>query len=323
MIRIFQSLQSTAFIAAIAIFMVLQLDTFFFLNEKPLLDIGTFSVFFNYVNTFPVLSRLINATFVLIGAFMLNGLVVRHAVLYKSTALTFLFYLLFACLVPEFSFFNTFTVLNFLSILLLKQIIVVYDNREANYEVFKAAIIIGLGGMFHISFFFTVLFLLFGITRFMPLSPRLLIIILIGAIFPYVFAASVLYAYPSFDSYVIFNNYRVNISHVGKLHWIIFIPFALLLLVSALTWLNNAQRNTVKVRRTIQIILVYVLLALVLSALYWGATWNSLELLQMPSAIVLAYFFTSSKRMKLRNSIFATLLLLILFTQFATHFYLW
>jgi len=303
--------------------MVLQLDTFFFLNEKPLLDIGTFSVFFNYVNTFPVLSRLINATFVLIGAFMLNGLVVRHAVLYKSTALTFLFYLLFACLVPEFSFFNTFTVLNFLSILLLKQIIVVYDNREANYEVFKAAIIIGLGGMFHISFFFTVLFLLFGITRFMPLSPRLLIIILIGAIFPYVFAASVLYAYPSFDSYVIFNNYRVNISHVGKLHWIIFIPFALLLLVSALTWLNNAQRNTVKVRRTIQIILVYVLLALVLSALYWGATWNSLELLQMPSAIVLAYFFTSSKRMKLRNSIFATLLLLILFTQFATHFYLW
>jgi len=254
---------------------------------------------------------------------MLNGLVVRHAVLYKSTALTFLFYLLFACLVPEFSFFNTFTVLNFLSILLLKQIIVVYDNREANYEVFKAAIIIGLGGMFHISFFFTVLFLLFGITRFMPLSPRLLIIILIGAIFPYVFAASVLYAYPSFDSYVIFNNYRVNISHVGKLHWIIFIPFALLLLVSALTWLNNAQRNTVKVRRTIQIILVYVLLALVLSALYWGATWNSLELLQMPSAIVLAYFFTSSKRMKLRNSIFATLLLLILFTQFATHFYLW
>jgi len=322
-IRIFQSLQSTAFIAAIAIFMVLQLDTFFFLNEKPLLDIGTFSVFFNYVNTFPVLSRLINATFVLIGAFMLNGLVVRHAVLYKSTALTFLFYLLFACLVPEFSFFNTFTVLNFLSILLLKQIIVVYDNREANYEVFKAAIIIGLGGMFHISFFFTVLFLLFGITRFMPLSPRLLIIILIGAIFPYVFAASVLYAYPSFDSYVIFNNYRVNISHVGKLHWIIFIPFALLLLVSALTWLNNAQRNTVKVRRTIQIILVYVLLALVLSALYWGATWNSLELLQMPSAIVLAYFFTSSKRMKLRNSIFATLLLLILFTQFATHFYLW
>jgi len=293
------------------------------MDEKALLDIGTFSVFFNYVNTFPLLSRFINAAIVLLGAFMLNGLVVRHSVLYKNTALTFLFYLLFACLVPEFSYFNTFTVLNFLSILLFRQIIVVYDNRDANYEVFKAALIIGIGGMFHISFFFTVLFLLFGITRFIPLSPRLLIVILIAAIFPYACLASILYAYPSFHSFVIFNNYRAGISHVGTLHWIVFIPFAIMIFFSAFSWLNNAQRNTVKVRRTIQVILVYVLFAVVLSALYWGATWNSIELLQMPSAIVLAYFFTSSKSMKLRNSIFATLLILILFTQFATHLYLW
>lgn len=323
MIRIFQSLQSTAFIAAITLFLGLQLNAYFFVNQKALLDIGTFSVFFNYINTFPLLSRFINAVLVLLGAFMLNALVVRHSVLYKTTALTFLFYLLFACLIPEFSFFNTFTVLNFLSILLFKQIIVVYDNRDANYEVFKAALIIGIGGMFHISFFFTVPFLLFGITRFIPLSPRILIIIIIGTIFPYVCLESVLYAYPSFNNFVIFNNYRSGINHVGKQHWIVFIPFAIMIFFSAFTWLNNAQRNTVKVRRTIQVILVYVLFAVVLSAIYWGATWNSIELLQMPSALVLAYFFTSSKRMKLRNGIFATLVLVILFTQLAPHFYLW
>ncbi len=322
MLKIFQNLQASAFIVAISIFGAFQIAPFLASNDIPALDIGNFSCFFNSVNSNVFLSRILNLTLVILGAFMLNNLVLRNEIIYKQTALTFLFYLLFSLIIPAFSFFSTFTIINFLSILLLNEIIAVHDNADSNYQVFKAASIIGLGSIFHVGFIAALIILLFGVSRFKPISLFVIMLTIIGASFPMLALFTILYTNPDLAIYFSLNNFTQTSQTASALYLITIIPFFLLLAFSGFIWTTNLQRNTVKTRRTIQIILVQLFIMFITSFFYWGASWNVFELLQVPASIVFAYFFSSSKSPRLRNTLFFILLLSILFSQIALKFYL-
>lgn len=315
MLRNLQTIQLKSFALAAFIYVILQLGNWLGI-AIPLPDYGTLAALIDPLNQVPIIPFLFKGLLIFIGALILQNSVISNEVIYKNTALVFFFYLILNSLVPSFSYVSSFSILSFICILIFSQIVNFYGDPNPNYTLFKASILVGIGSIIHLSFTPAILILVFAYTRFIPTTLRSIILLLLGFLFPWIVVVSVTYLHPA-----LLNTYGIlpptlTESNYTYPYFIVFTITTLLVVGSTFVWALNSQRNTVKTRRIIQSIIFIIFLLSILSLFNVPNSIYALELVTMPASLVLAYYFSSSKRKRLRNFLLFALLISILFLQY-------
>lgn len=322
MIKSFHNIQIRSYALSL-IFGALLLVGFFI--QPAVLDGSMSSInggdFFGIEST--LLSKLIQLFVIFIGAISMQRITNKHDIVYKKSTLTLFFYILLHALHPSLILFSTFSILSIIGVLVLNQVINMYQASDSTYMLFLNSILVGVGSWFFAPYSIFILLVFFAYNRFHPLKLNAIILGLLGFSFAWLITLTVSYVNPT-----ALLGYKISIAPAlpGNLHpkSIIVLSYtALLILISMFGLITNSQRNTVKIRRVIQIITLFVFTAIVLIVLYFGINGLILQLLIAPASILLSYFFSITKRFyKFRLIIFYLLILLILYNQYSQYLYI-
>ena len=315
MIKTFHNIQLKSFALSLLIG-VLFLFSLVFVREMPeVKDLGTLANWFLQIEAG---SRVYGLFLIILGGLLLQRVVSRNEIIFRQSTLTLFFYLILHSLLPANVVLSTFSILSFLSILIFTQLLRFYSVSDPGFVLFFASFLVGLGSWLFFPFLLFQLVVFFAFARFNPLSLRVFILGILGFLFVWIITFTAQYINPNW-----LLGYKINIAPCTSYfsNFKVLIPASVLILLfsfSILSWLQNAQRNTVKVRRNIQTIFFYMSISTLLGLAYFCETGNSVQLIYVPGSILLAYFFSIIKKYKIRLLLFYALLLTLLFAQFST-----
>lgn len=109
----------------------------------------------------------------------------RFALFDSETHITGAFYLLPACLLAPFLFFNPATLATMLLVLAIMQVFKVYNEPLAAKPIFNSGLLIGTAVMFYSPFVVMALWLLVALSMLRNFTPREWLITIIGLLTPY------------------------------------------------------------------------------------------------------------------------------------------
>ncbi len=315
MLRALQTIQLKSFVLATAIYVALQLAIWLHIPEASL-DFGILAKPINALNTLPFVAFLVKNCIVIVSALLLANTVIRNDVIYKHTALPYFFFLLISTLIPSNAYLSSFSLLSLITVLIFNQIVHFHDSDAPSYLVFKASILVGIGSMIHLSFAPLILVVIFSYTRFLPLKFRPITLLILGALFPWVILWVSGYTNPDLIDIVHIQPFPISRIALDITSMIIISVYFVIIVAAAFIWVDNSGRNTVKSRRLIQIVAMLLFILSALAIYLLTGTLHSIELVCLPGSLTLAYFFCSSQKMRLRN----TLLFILIAVQVVSHY---
>ena len=278
---------------------------------------------FNFLKTVPdtwLWSYALAGALVVVQGYMLNYTVSKHDILYKDTFLPGLFYVLICSLFPEQLQLTPQLISNTFLVMVFQRMCYIYESDNPLLMVFDAGMYLGMGIMFNYDLFVFLPFILAGVVIFTSFNLRFIIISLLGILLPLYFTAVFFYLTNRLEEvlqmvkagFVSFG-YLPAISDFKVLApWLIIFPVAL---IGAFNLQQNFFRNKVKTRRITQSIglpFVFGVLSLFIenSNMLYAFFYMDIAL-----AIVLAYYFISTKRFILKEIIFYSLLAMAVYAQ--------
>lgn len=303
MIRFFRSPQPAALFVIPFITMFLWLRAWFFL---PVFDGGVTAPLWSLLlPAFKFLPAWLNC-FIMIstisgGAIYFNLLINRYDVLYKNSYLPSLMYvLLSSALIPVLEVHP----LHFANLLLLRvmsSIFSFFKKERASRQLFNAGFLVSVITLLYLPTWPLLLFVLFALALMRTFQLREWLIVLVGMILPFFYLAawwfpdtllSELYALREYLRYYTIPGWVKFPLHI---YWLA--GYLLLLLILALLRLrSHYYKNIVRTRMYQQTVLLLLLFAAGLPYLMEKCRPANFLLLIIPMAIVLAYYFISSKR---------------------------
>jgi len=163
-----------------------------FWNGVPLepLQYGVFSeLVYAWVGKTGWLPQAITIVLLFVHGTILNGLNLTHRFIDEVNLYPGLFYVLIACLLPEFLYLSPLHMANTFYLLALVDLMAIYNRPRSAGYIFNAGLWIGIGSLFYFSWFIFVLlaFIALRILRAFDLRERLMV--LAGVLVPYILAA--------------------------------------------------------------------------------------------------------------------------------------
>lgn len=315
MLRALQTIQLKSFVLATLIYIVLQVAVWLSI-PPPTTDFSILAGPINALNVYPFASFITKTGLLIMSALILANTVIKNEVIYKHTALPYFFFLLIGSVIPSNAYVSSFSILSLITVLIFNQIVHFHDSDSPSYLIFKSSILVGIGSLIHLSFAPIILAVIFSYTRFLPLKFRPLILLMLGALFPWAILWVAGYSNPDLIDKIFIQT--VPLSRISlDLTTILFISIYFILIVaSAFIWVANSGRNTVKSRRLIQIVVMLLFLLSILAIYLLTGTLHSIELVCLPGSLTLAYFFCSGQKLRLRNILLFILVVIQLYSHY-------
>ena len=316
MIKQFHSIQLKSYALALVLGLVL-LSGYVGKNFSFESRLGSFEAgdYFLVSNTYWSIAIQIGC--IILGGLLIQSFTVRHEVIFKKTALPLFFFIGLHALFPSHLHFSIFSILSLIGVIMLGQILSMFQHEDPPYLIFVLSLLSGLGSWFFAPYFMFIILVIYAYSRFYPVNFRVLCLSLLGFSFAWLVTFTLNYSKPE-----IFESYRISLAfcfpYISNYQNLIPFLFSILLIGSSLfIWLGNSFRNTVKIRRIIQILAVFTAITAVLSAVYFCKEALVTQLLFAPASILLAYFFSITKRYKLKLLSFYLFIAFILFNQYS------
>jgi len=266
---------------------------------------------FSLLNSSKWLSFFLSTSLVAFSALLLNQLVINHEVLFKRNYYAAYFYGLLCSLFPEYVYVSPGLVINFFMILAMSKLFELYKAPHPTDAIFLASLLCGLTLLFSPSYSIMLVYLLLGLLFFRNFHHREFLAALLGFVLPVFMGITLNYIVNGVfvPAYVSFPNFEIrNIAG-----YLMYSPLSIVFVITvmaSLRVLRNFWRNTIKTRRIIQLLYVYLVLTGFL--LFTGKEEPLQEsvLLIVPLAIIMAHFFTTDTKLPLYKKVFHVLLLL-------------
>lgn len=304
--------QNSALAAIMTIIIGVLLRIPIYLNAKPYEYIVTapFSgLLFNFIQSLTngYLWSYIIATAIIIGqALLLNYIIARHDVLYKTTFLPGFLYLLFSSIFPEQSQLTPQLLSNTFLLFILTRLFYLYESNKPLFLVLDAGMYLGIGLLFNYDFILYLPFILVSVIIFTSFNLRYIIVSILGALIPIYFVAVYFYVTDKFDTFIqiLFNSLQTLEWSPTLYNYYYIIPLALMSITTlsgAFGLQQNFFKNKVKTRRILQSLMLlfgFSILGLFMenNNIVFAFFFCNISL-----SVASAYYFTGKKRPLLKE----------------------
>lgn len=233
---------------------------------------------------------------------LLNHVLNKHEVLYKSSYLPGLLYAILLAFNKDVTMLHPVLCFNFIFIFILDKLLQLFKNPEPVASVFDCGLLIGISSLFYLPSIIYYLFFLVGIIVIRTFNAREFIISLIGFLLPFFFYATYLYWYDGLLPFA-----KTFLSHFGNFKLIyafkvtpqlfFFSIFTGILLVwSMLQMRGNYFKNAIKTRLSQQLMFILLIFGMLTLFIVKDIELYHFTVLAAPVAAFTGYYFLSATR---------------------------
>lgn len=268
----------------------------------------------------PQVNVIVTLALTLVQAFQLNQVVNYYNFLGKPSFLTALMYMTLVSLFLPFLVLSPTLICNFLTIWMMGKLFKLYKLTDIKGRMFDLGVIVALGSLVYFPFIVMLLLLWISLLIFRPFYWREWLTPLLGFVTVYFLLGVTYYWLRRTDEfYAIFAplSYAFPTDiHVDYHDAIALIPVVLGLLFFLGVLKDQYFKSIVHVRKSFKLLFYMLLLVIVSFYLNENTTINHFLLCVPPLSIYLAYYFTHAKKKWLYESVYALIVLGILYSQF-------
>lgn len=257
---------------------------------------------------------------VVVEAIYLNLVLNFHEVLYKRSHLPSLFYCILMSLFVPFLNLNAVLAINFLLILLLDKILLLYKSNTLTIA-FEGSLIIGLCSLIYFPSIVYCIMLFLGLLILRTFSWRDFIGSLIGLLLPYYFFSIYLFWVDGLGDFWLklipsFFNHSIKLGfNLAAPQKVLMLTYAALLVLSLFKLQTNYFKNTIKVRNFQIVIGLFLIISASSFVLCPIIQIEHLCIMAIPSSIFISYYFLSVKNRLMLELVFLFILFLIIYNQ--------
>jgi hypothetical protein len=192
-----------------------------------------------------------------------------------------------------------------------------YQKDQPFSSIYNASFIIALTTLFFPSLIILLLLLLINAINYSHFSLRILLIITLGFITPYLlififsFLTNLTFIEPNFFNLNTISFSKINILHSSKKIWL-FVLFIVICFsfIEMFSWL---YKKSIKSRKTFKTLIWFFLISVIISVLF-GAEYLYFSIL--PLSVIIANYFVYSKKRRLANALFCLFLITSLYYRY-------
>ncbi len=314
------------FALLVIIAVVLWLDGFIFYrqvlvygqNHAPL-----YGLMVSFFSQYKFISVLLSFLFMLLQAFMFNKVITDKNLVDRNSKLPALMYIVLMS--SSFSLFGMHPVwfANFFLIITLDKIFDVFREEAVFIEIFNVGFFISLASLFYLPALTFIFLIISALIIYFLVNIRGLLASLMGFLLPYLFVILYAYWHDSLDE----NLSGLLASQIDPVFlslqivpygWVSIVLIGLIGLVSvSRLYLGALRDKPVRIRKRYQVLLVYLIIALV--AVIFAGKHVPIHhgIIMLPLAAIIAGFFQENKKATLNEIFFTLLMLLILVGKLA------
>jgi hypothetical protein len=259
---------------------------------------------------------------VFIQALLLNRLVNHYGLLGKPTFLPALMYITISGLFTPFLVLSLPLLCNFLIIWMLFRLFSLYKSNDAKSAAYDLSMIVAIGSLIYLPFIYLFLIIWIALFIFKPFNWRELVAGIMGYITIFFFLA--VYYYLN-NSITAFNNIWLPLGtrfpdsiNIRNYNYVLLIPVVAILALCFIKLQQNYFKSYVQVRKSFQLLFFVFLIAALSFYVNHAFHLNHFLLCAVPVSIFFAYYFLYTKRRWFYETLFALLLIGIVYFQFNT-----
>ncbi len=271
-------------------------------------------------NISPEANVIITLMLTVIQALLINKVVNHFNLMGRPSFLAALMYMALASLILPFLVLSPILICNFLSIWMLSKLLSLYRRTEIKPLMFDLGMIVALGSLVYFPFIVMLLLLWAGLVIFRPFNWREWSAALIGFVTVY-FLLGVVYLWfdrmeEFYDIWLPLTHSFPTSVHVDIYDYLVLLPVVLILVLFLFTLRQNFFKSVVHIRKSFQLLFCMFILSVVSVYLNANLAANHFLLCVPPIAIYMAYYFKYATKRWFYESVFALLLLTIIYFQF-------
>ncbi len=313
LLQIFKTSQPLSWILIITIIIILRAVLFFTVNIQlhPIENETITSGFtLQFANSIPWLSHLVSTLIILFSGLFFNKIAQNINILKGIHYLLFLFFGIFISFNPENLLLTPFVISVPFSLFSLNLILSQPKGSVSLASLFNASFFIGLGTL--IYFPSIALFPILMISLFYLNQPkwRYFLVASIGFLTPWLFNDAILFSF-SVDQALIFSSWSTNFTAFQVSNYFPFYASLLLfglILFQSYFYIRVTSNSIIKIRKTLFLILVYLIVGTVFNGFIYTHSMNLLNLILFPVAILFTVIHLEIKKWWLRDLLFLILL---------------
>lgn len=284
---------------------------------------GVFSeMVYSWVGSQNVISHIIAILLLLIQGFIVNSLAINHRLAHEVNLFQGVFYILTACLIPDFLYLSPVLMANTFLFISLNELFYIYKTPACADRIFNAGFWMGVASLFYFPYVFFIILLVIGHNILRAFNIQEVLMLLTGLLMPYLLTGLYFFWFDQFEDFLDHQLF----SNVGFFKVAIVLDswdaYAKILLFALLIGFVIFSSDTYMIKKNIQVqkklsILYWVLAVAALSAFFQAnLTFEHLLMLAPALGIFLGLSFTSLK-LQWAEAIHFILVVLALSLQFA------
>lgn len=241
----------------------------------------------------PALYSIIEFVLLFTQAITINKLVNDQKLFSKTNYLPGMCFLLVTSLFPGWNKLSSVAIINTMLVWVWSRLSNLYNNENAKTSVFNIGFIISIASFFYFPSIVFGLLMLSGIIIMRPFRVSEIIIGVLGLVTPYYLLGSYLYLTSDFSVKGMFPDFNFVLPYIKKNFFQYASPFVILVFVLFGSYFvqQNSNRNVIQVRKSWNILFLYLLVALILPFINLSAASDYWVLISVPVAVLASAMF--------------------------------
>lgn len=270
---------------------------------------------FNWVSTFDdyyFFSAVSASVLVILQAWMVNHLVVKHTILEKDSFLPALLFVLLNSLYPQQMFLNPQLIGNVFIILMFQRLCNLYEAEKPLYIVLDSGLYLGMAVLFNYDTLVYLPFILISVILMTYFNIRFILATIFGIILPIYLLGVMFFMMDTLNDLIIIIHNSLNRTYLSNIsiNWNKIVPWFLItaiVLVSGISLQANYFKNKVKTRRILFTLALFIVISILLALIEDHNVVFAICYLSVPISIVMANYFLSKKLVVLKEILFFSL----------------
>jgi hypothetical protein len=279
---------------------------------------------FNWVTTFEdyyYFSAVSATFFVVLQAWMVNHLVIKHTILEKDSFLPALLFVLLNSFYPQQMFLSPQLIGNLFIILMFQRLCNLYEAEKPLYIVLDSGLYLGMAALFNYDTLVYLPFILISVVMMTYFNIRFLLASIFGIILPLYLIGVLFFMFDNLNDLIIIVNNSLERKYLSNINinWNKIVPWFIILftvLASGISLQLNYFKNKVKTRRILFTLALFIVISVLLALIEDHNIVFAVCYLAIPVSIIMANYFISSKLAILKEILFFSLIIAAILYQY-------
>ena len=272
-------------------------------------------ILFEWITTFEdyyYFSVVSASFFVVLQAWLLNHLVIKHSILRKDSFLPALIFVLLNSFYKEQLFLSPQLIANLFIILMFERLCNLYESEKPLYVVLDSGLFLGLAILFNYDTFIYLPLILISVVIITYFNIRFLLASIFGILLPIYLVGVVFYMFDSLNDLLIIIEISIKRNYINQItfNWVKLLPWFLITgitLVSAVLLQAEYFKSKVKTRRIIFTVVIFIIISILIILIENHNLVFAVCYLSIPLSIIIANYFMNKRFVILKEILFLLL----------------